>query len=247
MALRRGARSVLRALTGHGAGAGGLRRRRLGQAALLRQLADSDADKLADALTNLDSLDTSRIEEARARLEQDPTALPAPFKKGTVGEMAASSSSPRHKGLLLHALVAEWAPGRVLEMGTCCGVSGAYIGSARPGSFTSLEFSPILADTARRLWLELGVAGEVRVGDFADTFAAALEPAPDLVFVDGNHAEGPTWDYFEKLAKVCPPGALLVFDDIGWSDGMRSVWTRIQDDPRARVTADVGTCGLVIL
>jgi predicted O-methyltransferase YrrM len=189
-----------------------------------------------------------RIEAARPALEADSTPVAMTASSTTVGAMARRASSPPARGLLLYAAVEVWQPKAVLEMGTCCGVSGAYIASALPdfARFVSLELWAPLADAARRLWADLGVCGEVRVGLFADTLAGALQPAPDVAFVDGNHHQEPTWEYFEVLADACPSGSLLVFDDITWSQGMKSAWQRIRFDHRVAASVTSGSVGLAV-
>jgi predicted O-methyltransferase YrrM len=185
-----------------------------------------------------------RIEAARRHLEASTTPLDYPHAQ-TVGAMAKLASVKPEKAALLHSAVKIWRPSKVLEMGTCCGVSGAYLISAG-APLLSLELSPILADAARAFWAGLGLSGEVRVGDFADTFEPALDPAPSVVFVDGNHLEEPTWDYFQRLTDVCPAGSLLLFDDIAWSDGMRAAWSRIKTDSRVAAFADMELVGMVV-
>lgn len=219
--------------------------------ARVRETRRLEADGSAAALRLVDVLQTREIptviEAARPALEQDRT--PLPYKSAqTVGAMAKRASVQPDKAALLFSAVKAWQPAKVLEMGTCCGVSGAYLLAALDGGrLLSLEMSPILADAASSFWSGLGLAGEVRVGDFAETFEAALNPAPNVAFVDGNHQEEPTLHYFDRLADVCESGSLLVFDDLAWSDGMQSAWSMIKADGRVAAFADLETIGMVVL
>ena len=164
-----------------------------------------------------------RIEAARRKLESSTTPLDYPHAR-TVGAMAKRASAKAGQGRTTsfgrEGLASRERPGNgnLLRCVRC-------LHDLRGVRSSVLELSPILADAARAFWTGLGLSGEVRVGDFADTFEAALDPAPDVVFVDGNHQEEPTWDYFQRLADVCAAGSLLVFDDITWSDGMRAAWS----------------------
>jgi predicted O-methyltransferase YrrM len=226
------------------------------EAARLRDEAGEQAGRLAAVLEGAVDPPPSavtaadRIERQRPRLEQLVTPLGEPYGEGTtVGQMARRASGRRNDGLLLHSAATVWQPQWALEMGTCCGVSGAYIAAAlqpNGGRLLSLELSPILARTAEWLWDLTGVRASVRVGDFADTFEPALDPVPSWVFVDGNHKHDPTWHYFERLTEVCPAGSLLIFDDIAWSEGMASAWAKIRADERTAVSADVGSVGFVV-
>jgi len=189
---------------------------------------------------------TLRIEAMRPELEADET--PTGWEHApTIGKLATIASVRPEKASLLFAAVETWQPTRILEMGTCCGVSGAYMQLASSAAFRSLELSPVAATTALNLWAALELKGEVVVGDFADTFEAALDPAPDLAFVDGNHHEAPTWSYFERLTAASPAGSLLIFDDVDWSDGMKRVWARIKADSRVASSIVASRMGFAVL
>ena len=72
-------------------------------------------------------------------------------------------------------------------------------------------------------------------------------PEPDLVFIDGNHREEPTIEYFDLVLKDASPGLILIFDDIHWSKGMEKAWSQICDDPRVTLTVDLFFLGLVFI
>ncbi|MGO7983643.1 class I SAM-dependent methyltransferase, partial [Rhizobium johnstonii] len=100
----------------------------------------------------------------------------------------------------------------------------------------SLEGSDFLAARSAKTLAELGLSevGSVRVGEFGATLDDAirdLEPL-DWAFIDGNHVEEATVSYAETLLHHTSSEALLVFDDINWSEGMRHAWSRIVADDR---------------
>jgi predicted O-methyltransferase YrrM len=66
----------------------------------------------------------------------------------------------------------------------------------------------------------------------------------DFLFLDGNHHEEPTMLYFGLALPFLEPGAIVVFDDIGWNDGMRRAWRRIQEHPSVRTAVKVGSIGV---
>ncbi|HTF53626.1 MAG TPA: class I SAM-dependent methyltransferase [Pseudonocardia sp.] len=214
----------------------------------LRQAADEEWSD--DELTTF-----ARIEVARHQVIANTCPLGAPYKPAdiTVGRMAERASKGPDEARLLYALTLHQEPTAPLEMGTCCGVSTAYQAHGLPmhSLLTSLELSPILVGAARMV-LDLSGADQskvdIHVGDFADTFKDALgDPAPDFAFVDGNHYFGPTMAYFGALVDVCKPGAMLVFDDINWSDEMKRAWLEIRSHERVAEYADVHTMGVVVL
>lgn len=170
----------------------------------------------------------------------------------TVGQLARVGSKSPRQALLLFQLVRHLAPSTCLELGSCVGVSGAYLACAlgllRRGRLVSLEGSPAVADVARRTFEALALDVEVVVGRFVDTLPAVLETlgTVDFVFVDGHHDGPATLGYTDLLARSCVPDTVLVYDDIRWSEGMWSAWTSLSHDPRFRLTVDLGTLGLAV-
>ncbi|MEY2806196.1 MAG: O-methyltransferase [Planctomycetia bacterium] len=170
----------------------------------------------------------------------------------TVGEACRASKKPAWAGLLWH-LVREFKPERCVELGCCLGISACYQGHALRsngggGRLWTLEGAPMLAAVARRHLAEQGLDGrvEVVVGRFQDTLPGLLaRHAPiDYAFIDGHHDEQATLRYFEQLLPHLAPRALLVFDDIDWSDGMRRAWARLVDDRRIQLSIDCGEVGV---
>jgi len=196
----------------------------------------------------------ARIELARHQIMASTMPLGEPYGVGTtVGRMAERASKGSDEARLLYLLTLIQEPMAPLEMGTCCGISTAYQAHALPlhSLLTSLELSPTLAGAARMVLDLSGVDPskvDISIGDFADTFRDAMgDPVPDYAFVDGNHYFGPTMAYFGALVDECKPGAMLVFDDINWSDEMKRAWAEIQQHPRVAEYADVHTMGIVVL
>jgi predicted O-methyltransferase YrrM len=172
----------------------------------------------------------------------------------TLGKMTASSKPPRW-AYLLFRLIRELRPETGLEMGACVGISAAYQAAALElngtGRLLSLEGSSVLAERSTKTLQELGLdhRAAVRLGSFSDTLpGAAAELAPlDWAFVDGHHAEGPTVAYAEQLLPFLSKEAVVVFDDINWSPGMRRAWKQIQADERFSMTVDLRSVGLAVV
>lgn len=209
-----------------------------------------------------------RIEARRAALLADPTALeridygvrPDGFSdpergvpvKTTVARVARASKSPPWSELLFH-LVRERRPEHVLEMGTCVGMSASYIAAALAlngrGRLVTVEGAASVAELARETFRQLGYSEQAEVVE--GPFHRSLEPAIrastplDLVFVDGHHDGEATIRYFELLRENLRPGALLLFDDIRWTAGMREAWRTICQRAAGGTIADLGDVGIV--
>lgn len=157
--------------------------------------------------------------------------------------------------LLLFHLVRKLGPSSCLELGTCVGISACFQAAALQingrGRLCTLEGHAALAEVADRHFAELGLDARsaVTVGRFDVTLPVVLrESGPfGLVFVDGNHAEEPTWSYYRQLLPHLDPGGILVFDDIDWSPGMRRVWQRIRRDGDLAAAIDLTKIGIAVV
>ena len=171
----------------------------------------------------------------------------------TIGEVAKSSSMPLFWCQVLHNMVIATGSKRVLEMGTCLGISAAYLASAliqTGGRLFTLEGAPTFAERAKHNLQRLGLDNvDLRIGRFTGTLEVALREmnSVDFVFVDGHHAEEPTLTYFELILPYTSGETVIVFDDIRWSKGMSKAWKRICAHQRVRSTVDLGSMGVVTL
>jgi hypothetical protein len=95
----------------------------------------------------------------------------------------------------------------------------------------------------------LGLSAKVVVGNFDLVLPGVLEEmgGVDMAFVDGNHRKDPTLAYFNQLMERAGRPAVLIFDDIHWSEEMEEAWGAIKSDPRVYLTIDLFFIGLVFL
>lgn len=117
------------------------------------------------------------------------------------------------------------------------------------GQLVTLEASRVRLDLARDLIGDFEFDNVVLVpGYFADTLAPTLEDyGPiDFAFIDGHHQEAATLAYFDTLCRHIRSGAVLVFDDIRWSEGMLRAWNSIAADDRVNLAVDLGRIGIAL-
>jgi predicted O-methyltransferase YrrM len=176
-------------------------------------------------------------------------------------ELASADASPFVQwmsiapvwGRFLMRTVRELAPRSCLELGTGFGISAAYQAAALElnggGSLTTLEGAKEWADIAERGFSELGLARvETLVGPIEQTFAAAAGSGPfDYVFVDAEHSEQAIRSYFHLMAPHLSPGAVVVFDDIDWSEGTWRSWQAVRRHERVVRSASLGRMGVAII
>jgi predicted O-methyltransferase YrrM len=116
------------------------------------------------------------------------------------------------------------------------------------GRLVTLEGAPGLAAIARRTLGDLRLADvDVEIGRFDTVLPRVLSDGPyGFAFIDGHHDEAATVGYHRQLLPHLDPGAVLVFDDIAWSDGMARAWGVVARDPSTAISVDLGAMGVCI-
>ncbi len=172
----------------------------------------------------------------------------------TVGEISRRASKSPFWSLLLFRLLREFKPRVCLELGTALGLSAAYQAAALTlngqGHIVTLEGAEPLARLAREHFDALGLANvDVVTGRFQDTLAGVLQDQGPLdhAFIDGHHDGPATVGYADQIMPALSGQALLVFDDISWSDGMRSAWRAIASHDRVKLSMDLSQVGICIV
>ena len=170
-------------------------------------------------------------------------------KNKKVKDIAKRSSVPAKEGRLLFRLVNFMQPRNMVEMGTSLGISSLYQHKARPeAEMVTMEGSPGTS-TAAGVNFRVMKADSINrvVGDFAQTLPEVIKNLKyaDYVFFDGNHRKEATIAYFKQFLPLATEHTVFVFDDIRWSTGMSEAWKEIINEPKATVTVDLFSVGLV--
>jgi predicted O-methyltransferase YrrM len=158
-----------------------------------------------------------------------------------------SSKSPRYARLLFR-LTRYLKPAMMLELGTAAGISALYQCKGNPaGKMITLEGNRVLASIAAEVLA--GQKAEVIAGNFDDTLSEVIaQNRPvDYFFIDGNHRKEPVLKYFNQVFPALAEEALIVVDDINWSDEMQSAWNELKSDPRIQVSVDLFQLGLLFI
>lgn len=206
--------------------------------------------ELNSSTATVSLVDYGAGDPSQTRTDQD--MYQGRFVTMTIGEVCRGASKPYVWSLLLFKLIRKLRSSACLELGTCLGVSGSFQAAALKlngtGKIITLEGAESLADLAEKNFQRLGLDNVVVVkGRFQDTLKDVLNKYSPLsyAFIDGHHDEKATLDYFDRIAPHLSETALVVFDDISWSEGMKRAWERIKSDDRVRISVDlreVGVC-----
>lgn len=216
----------------------------------------------------LEALFASRPAPAEAEVEARIAALREALRAGAGGDvlhvrtgetscgrrtgagLASISSVPAEWGLLLHRLARAVGAARILELGSCAGISGAYLASA-PGCqrFVGIEGSPDLARRAEATVAGVRPGARVLAGLFDETLDEGLETLggrPGLVFVDGErrHREGIA--LLRWLLPRVEPGGAVVLDDLRFTPETRCLWRDARALPEVGASIDLGRMGVLV-
>lgn len=149
----------------------------------------------------------------------------------------------------LFRIINEYKPKTMLELGTSVGISSLYQSrGALNGRFVTIEGDAGIAEVARQNFERMRATNiEQLVGTFQEQLEPALKNIKNLdyAFIDGNHREQPTIEYFEACLEYANEDSIFVFDDIHWTEGMERAWEKIKEHPRVTLSIDLYFMGVI--
>lgn len=150
---------------------------------------------------------------------------------------------------LIYRLAKNQQSKSMLELGTCLGITSAYLAKACPDAkLITVEGCPQTAAIARENFNAVALENiDLQVGNFEEILPAIVNQhvKSDFVYIDGNHRKEATLRYFNLLLPQVTANTLFIFDDIYWSKGMKEAWQKIKENPKVMVTVDLFWIGLV--
>ncbi len=200
------------------------------------------------------------IEQRRKELEKDKSNLliqdfgaGSSFDKSerrSVAAIARNAVKSRKYGQLLFRMIQKYQPQTILELGTSLGITSSYLASALPSAnFITIEASEAIAALAEKTFRHLNLSNvRLVVGNFDDSLPAILNSVAsiDFAFVDGNHQQLPTENYFQQLLPKTHDNSILIFDDIHWSSGMETAWSNIRKHKSVLCSIDIFFMGIIL-
>jgi len=166
-----------------------------------------------------------------------------------LGALAAISLKSPSRARLISRIASMNSAGVIIELGTCLGLTTAYLASTLPDSkVISLEGNHARADIAASLFAELNLLNIHLVkGEFSEELPAILNKIQlvDFVFLDGNHKKVPTLKYFEMIKKKVHQDTIIIVDDIRWSPEMFNAWQQITSDDLVQTSIELYDMGIL--
>ena len=172
-------------------------------------------------------------------------------KKRKIRDIAINSAKNSKFGTLLYRIVQFYHPKSIVELGTSLGISTLYLAKANEKSqIYTFEGCPETMKIAKKNFEILNVKNiKTILGDFQNTLQKELKYIKeiDLAFIDGNHQEKATINYFEQCLIYSHNHTILIFDDIHWSKGMENAWNYIKKHKKTTLTIDLFYIGIVFI
>lgn len=162
-------------------------------------------------------------------------------------EQIANTGKNRRWGTALYMLINGYRCKNVLELGACAGLSAAYLASSKyVEELVTIEGSSQLAEIATRNLIGFKNASVINklFDDALDECLLNKEKTLDFVYIDGHHEKIATLHYFERIRASLSPGALVVFDDIRWSQDMNECWLKLINHNDFEMTCDLCSIGI---
>lgn len=201
----------------------------------------------------------SEIEAYRKRLKSDKRTIPVKdFGAGSavsggnqrkVSDIARASLKSAKFAGLLYRIAKYFQCKTIVELGTSLGTTTAYLSSAAPeGKVITVEGADSIASIAQEFFQSNGFTNiQLLKGNFDEVIPEIFEEIKkvDLLFIDGNHREDATVEYFELFLPKAGEESIFILDDIHWSRGMENAWERVKNHPSVTLSIDLFFIGLV--
>jgi len=212
--------------------------------------------KVVRARTEKDSF--ADVEKIRSNLLVDPTVVTLDDfgsgssgltgNKRTLADIARTSISPQHVAefyvRLLHFINAK----RIVELGSCLGITTLYLARKKNSEVFTFEGSPSLINVSLTHF-EYFNQQNIRLieGALDSTLPDFLQnPAKiNFVLMDANHRYAPTMKYFSLLMRRLDEKSVLVIDDIHRSAEMEKAWEELHHHEIVYGSVDLFRCGIL--
>ncbi|MDB5227461.1 MAG: SAM-dependent methyltransferase [Bacteroidota bacterium] len=172
-------------------------------------------------------------------------------RKRKISKIARKSVKKEKYAHLLFMMVRYLKANSILELGTSLGITTAYLASAHPNTrVITVEGSESIAKIAEENFRKLRLKNiELIIGNFDDVLPKICDEIKtfDLIFIDGNHREIPTINYFNTVLPYCHNETVILLDDIHWSEEMQEAWEYIKNHEKVTRTIDIFEMGIVFL
>lgn len=150
---------------------------------------------------------------------------------------------------LFNRMVTYMEAESILELGTCFGITTAYLSLAnKKAGVDTIEGADSIANIAEQVFKKTN-RSNIRLykSSFDHVLPDLLTPEKkyDMVFIDGDHKGESLLKYFDNIVKHINPHGVIIIDDIRWSESMFNAWNVIINKQEVKVSIDLFNLGMV--
>jgi predicted O-methyltransferase YrrM len=149
-------------------------------------------------------------------------------------------------GNLYAEIVTQRKPNLIVEFGTAFGVSGMYFLSGlelnKKGNLLTYDPNEVWADLANKNLSSISDRYILTIGTFEENIDKHLTDNKkiDIAFIDAIHTSQFVFSQLEIVIQRCNPNAIIILDDINFSEDMKSCWEKIAHDERFVSSVSIG-------
>ena len=164
-----------------------------------------------------------------------------------LGKFANKALSHLSRLFELYRLVYYIKPKRILELGSCLGVSTLTMGIVdRKASLTGVEGNPYFAkNTSQLLQSHKLKHATIKLARFNEFLEEHKNERYDFIFLDGDHTFESTCMYVQQLLKLLNPKGIILMDDIHWSKDMYRAWNVVKNYSGVRSSLELIRWGIL--
>ncbi len=191
-------------------------------------------------------LDRTVYSEKIEKLAQQTNELgPQPLWEGYAGNniggparMPSEVRTPADMGDLFTYLVQKRKPNVVVEFGAAFGVSGMYflagIESNSKGKLLTFEPNDVWAKLAKANLSQISDRFNLICGTFEESIENSLphDKYIDIAFIDAIHTKEFVIPQLEIVVAKSSSKAIIILDDINFSENMKECWEEVSTDSR---------------
>lgn len=167
----------------------------------------------------------------------------------SIKQITKVASISTKKGKLLFRLINYFNCKNILELGTSIGLGTAYLSKANPNNnITTVEACTNTLKIAQQNFKELSLNNVKTTNTTFNNFFSEIKEKTtqfDLVYIDGDHKEESTINYFNQLLNFKKESSIFIFDDINWSNGMHKAWEYIKAHPEVTLSINLFQIGII--
>ena len=164
------------------------------------------------------------------------------YPRSTRGTRNSNQVRTAHRiGRFYSWLAAARRDPTIVEFGTAFGVSGMFwLAGIGKGHLFTFEPNADWASFARENLSAIASNFTLTVDTFEAAGPSLIGPGTaDIAFIDAIHTGDFVRQQLRILRPMLKPGALVLFDDIGFSDDMKECWQAIAADPSFISAAEI--------